>query len=322
MLRARRSLQLGSLVAMALTLAVFELGCFKPSIKDGGFLCATTGVKCPEGFSCNPANNRCWLYASDGGPVERPDGPTTDVGPDVPPDVPPTCTTFDAFVPPDGGCTPQDGGLCDPVCQTGCTPGCRVKCSVPEVPQLTLTCNPALLNSLNRFRREGEFCDRVSMGAASQTDDCGPGLVCMTDFCASPRCYKFCRSNSDCPNSFCEKDGPGGTMVCDIPFNDACTPTAPVSGCGTQSCYVSSTHPTHTICDCTGSVPEGYQCDRSRDCFPGLLCVRPAGAGFECRRVCRLDGTGAQCPGGPTACAQYRGANPSNQPHQIFGFCN
>ena len=47
-----------------------RVGCFKPDVANGGFICADGGV-CPDGFTCAPIDNRC--YKADAGPSGLPD---------------------------------------------------------------------------------------------------------------------------------------------------------------------------------------------------------------------------------------------------------
>src|SRR5262249_29943923 len=107
------------------------------------------------------------------------------------------------------GCTADTSKGCDPVCQKGCT-GCLQKCSVTA--SGAPTCNNPLAT---RPRMLGEACNISSLNLPAQTDDCSPGLVCLNDAC-NARCYKFCKTDMDCPNSTCTKDAGGGVKVCDV----------------------------------------------------------------------------------------------------------
>jgi len=295
---------------MLLVVSGVVAGCYKPLIGDM-LKCADAGVhSCPEGFQCSAG----YCRRPDSGVVDRPD-----TRPDVVeagPEVMPTC--FDARP----NCQPDNVGICDPFCMTGCGP-CE-KCSVNTVG--ALTCNE-LAVGLRRGLLDN--CDQSNTGMATQSDACLPGLVCLAagdDACGSGpagRCYQFCRVEADCTNAPCDKTITGGRTVCDVPFVD-CNPVTPVSGCtGTQSCYLSTSHPTRTICDCPGGVRPGDICNRSRDCFAGSVCADPTNTGdFRCRQVCSLSEMGLRCPGGvaPDRCVPFKG-NSTTTANQTYGFC-
>jgi hypothetical protein len=148
-------------------------------------------------------------------------------------------------------------------------------------------------------------------------DECQPGLVCQADNCGS-RCYKYCNSDLDCPNSTCSRAGGGSYKVCDVPFAD-CNPIgASMANCGaTQlACYISAKTVDKTVCDCAGSGIGTTPCTNSRDCLPGNICVDVGGGNFQCMQACRLDGTGMQCPAGPAQCSRYL-----NNTSTTFGYC-
>src|SRR6185503_15041888 len=118
---------------------------------------------------------------------------------------------------PKPACTPGPG-MCDPTCRTGC-PLCDQKCSINTAG--ALTCNVPYAQSYPKAL--GQNCTIASSGTVDQTDNCGPGLVCVEDGCF-PRCYQFCKSNADCVGSACTRDVGGGQKVCDVAFMDACSP--------------------------------------------------------------------------------------------------
>jgi hypothetical protein len=285
--------------------------CYKPTIGDR-LRCADAGAHaCPEGFVCERTSGYCRRTLTEGGVDNRETGPDGMDGGQ--PEVPTIC--FDARP----NCQPDDAGVCDPVCQTGC--GCVEKCSVNTGG--ALTCN-VLTSGLQRGLLQN--CERFNPGAPTQADACNPGLVCLAgadDGCGG-RCYQFCRVESDCSNAPCDKSIAGGRKVCDVPFV-TCNPVMPVSGCpGAQSCYLSTSHPTRTICDCAGAVAQNDPCNRSRDCFPGLVCVDPSNTGdFRCRQVCLLSTNGSECPGGagPNRCEPFMG-NSTTMTNTTYGFCN
>jgi hypothetical protein len=328
----RSALRSGARFAWPFALVILAgagpLGCYKPKIKDGGLRCnmdAGTGKFCPEGFGCDMTTLTCWRNL-DGGvdirvdtqvdtPVDTPADTQLDMKLDV--------TCFDARA----NCTP-DPGKCDPYCQTGCA--CGQKCSVNTLG--ALTCNQP--RAFQFPRAVMDDCNEVILpDTPQQTDNCGPGLVCVNEGCF-PRCFRFCRSDADCPGSSCTRDIGGqssGHKVCDVPFMDSCVPlpSGQNTGCGpttsTTVCYISSTNPQHTICDCPfNAVGSNYPCTRTRDCIKGLACVdRGDGSSPVCLQVCRRSMNGADCVSNPTpgACHPYTGIPAGQTPHPDFGFC-
>ena len=91
--------------------------------------------------------------------------------PDATPDADAALPCFDAKP----ACDPSDAGICDPYCQTGC--GCREKCSVNTAG--TLTCNPLGPDCAGILKG----CVIQSSRFAVQTDNCGPGQVCIDNEC-------------------------------------------------------------------------------------------------------------------------------------------
>jgi len=317
---SRRS-ALRFLPPFALLLAgAVPLACFKPAIVDGGLKCnMTAGAKaCPDGYVCDHADGRCTRHPTDAG---------KDVSGDVLTDVPASevgdllSEDGPACFQPVAGCT-SGAGTCDPTCQTGCA--CRQKCSVST--NGTLTCNAPQMQGFPRGLMQS--CTYESLGSNQQTDNCGPGLVCVDDECF-PRCYKFCQTDNDCTTASCTRDIGGGQKVCDVPFVDTCVPLmgGQNTGCtgNTMSCYLSSTTPMHTICDCPqgASGPNG-PCTKSRECNRGLACVdRGNGGTPTCLQVCRLnvDG-GTDCNNGQV-CHPYLGIppGPPANANANFGYC-
>jgi hypothetical protein len=324
MSRARRfhPVPLASSALCCAALCSVVMSCYRPDVLDGGFKCNTkVGSKpCPDGYRCDPLDSFCRKVFRDGGTLEVRDAMDAMDAPDVAdvPEVGPQC--FE----PKPGCSPSDASAsCDPFCQTGCMDdGCRQKCSVNTVG--ALTCNEVVPGTL---RNEFQPCTLVNSGTGNQTDACAPGLVCLEDACngigsGSGRCYKFCRSDADCPNSQCYRALPGGWRVCDVPNVDTCVPTPGGGGCSmaSQGCYIAIARPSHTVCDCTGSAGANELCDGSRSCFPGLLCVDPNGAGTICLRVCDLSLNGADC-GALGSCRQYSGNTGGAMVNPKYGFC-
>jgi hypothetical protein len=309
--RSGRLAHLSSCAGLGLS-ALWLVACYRPNIQDGGFRCnldAGASHACPEGYSCDTRTvpPLCYNGPHDGGVQDVP----AEMGPEVQPEAgmeaPTSC--FDARP----ACDPSDAGTCDPYCQSGCT-GCRDKCTVASVDGgARYMCLAVPTNPVNELG----MCDPIR-------DSCGPGLVCMDDNCGD-RCYRYCRSDGDCPGASCSNPAPGGLMACDVPNVD-CNPMAlsagGQTGCPTtsQGCYISSTHPDHTVCDCTGGGSEKTPCTRSRSCLPGLLCVDPIGSGSKlCLRVC-LRSNASNCTPDQT-CQQYVGSTTTNTPNPTYGFC-
>jgi hypothetical protein len=326
---AVRVLLLGALLASA--------GCFRPGNLSGRFSCGSNGA-CPDGLVCNPSNHICVSsfdasVTGTGGKGGTGGAAGTDGGPtDVPPDRP--CTGAIA------SCQQSDAGLCDPVCNTGCS-DCFDKCSVNAAGNLT--CNAPTAGSPGLLGA----CAQTDFGS-KQTDNCAPGQVCAAprgNQCDS-RCYQFCRTNSDCSNgASCSIDAGGGQSLCDVPpvpcdpvLNAAKTPQfSHCTGNTFIGCYLSSDS-LNTVCDCQDSPPDGSSgsnlqpCNRSRDCFPGLVCIDPTGRGKQCRKICRLPGDGGVdltktdagemgCNNNdPTLCLPFLLSNGTLS--TTFGFCN
>jgi hypothetical protein len=317
---AVRALLLGALVASA--------ACYRPKNLSGGFSCGTAGA-CPEGLVCNPATQICVSSFDAGATGTGGVGGTTgsggkggtagiDAGVDRP------CTGAIA------SCQPSDAGLCDPVCNTGCGE-CYQKCSVNT--NGNLTCNDPYTPPPPTPSQAGllQYCSQLSpRDAGGQSDNCGAGQVCLNaSACGVPRCYQFCRHDTDCTGgATCSRDG-GDYKFCDVP-NKKCDPVAGGTGaadCGNGlNCYLSSTGTMNTLCDCQfdrtpiggGTGRPGDVCNRSRDCLPGNVCVfLSAMLGNQCKAVCRLPADGGPqdtCAGG---CQPLQASGGS-----IYGWCN
>jgi len=294
-------------------------GCFKPTFHDRAFFCADGGV-CPGGLKCDKRHNPPLCVSEfDGGAGMGGKGGKGGAGGEA--------GHFDAGVdaqdaidapcvgPVSQGCVaPADAavGMCDPVCNTGCGQ-CYQKCSVS--PAGDLTCNTPYNPSIPPLGVLAGPCQtsQFSGDPSTQTDNCQPGTVCIQHNVCGPRCYQFCRKDTDCqPNASCGIDAGGGNMLCDVP-TVTCDPVAGAadqvgsSGCpGTvQTCYLSS-DTGHTTCDCYTSpgLMHGASCVHARDCYPGLTCTDPYGnMGKKCYKVCRLPSDGGTANPNESSCA-------------------
>lgn len=304
----KRSCAQAFAVVLAVVLSSLPAGCINvDQISAGKASCS--GGPCPAGLVCEPSSLLCVTPSGRDASPPRPDAsadsgtgllPVPDGGA---PDAALQCAM------PVPGCVVDGSKRCDPVCQSGC--GCQAKCSSNTTG--ALTCNAPLPL---RPKMLGEGCSIASLGSASQTDDCAPGLVCLQDACGE-RCYAFCRSDADCPGSTCTRDAGGGVKVCDVQAT-ACNPIKNdmPTGCPTaaQACFLLSSTD-RTACDCPGAGPANSMCSVSRDCFPGLACVDPDGMGNAiCRPVCSLAAGANDCAAGMT-CTPIGGS-------QKYGYCN
>jgi hypothetical protein len=313
---AVRVLLLGSLLAGA--------NCFRPQNLSGRYSCGDGGA-CPDGLQCDHPHNLCVSSlggangmggkVGTGGTGGKGGTAGMDAGVDRP------CTGAIA------SCQAGDAGtgICDPVCNRGCGE-CYQKCSVNT--NGDLTCNPYPPSPPN----PGpvgllQYCSPYGTDPKVQSDNCEPGQICLNaSACGVPRCYQFCRSNSDCPGgASCSRDG-GSYQFCDVPPK-TCNPVAGGSGsqdCNGLNCYLSQTGQ-GTVCDCqfnrtglSGVGRPGDACNHSRDCLNGSVCVfLSPSLGKQCKAVCLLpvDG-GAQdpCPGGCQLLQTDGGS--------IYGWCN
>ena len=316
--------------------------CFRPKILSGGFKCDTTpGAKsCPDDFVC--VGGFCVTPATDagtdmakggsggmgGGGGGGGGGHQVDAATDLPclPAVP--------------NCQPSDAGLCDPVCNVGCTQ-CDQKCSAITTLASNngflsgdLTCNPLILTPPGSAPKGAlANCTQHSASMNKQTDDCAPGMVCLALECAS-RCYQLCRSTADCTNNAtCSRDAGGGYSFCDVPPT-FCDPTpAPYgqTGCTANAtamgCYM-GTDTKQTVCDCpfganqNGGMQRGQGCTHSRQCGVGLVCFDYTGTGSPiCLQVCHLPGDGGtntECSLGARTCSAFSSGNNANK---VYGYC-
>lgn len=284
--------------------------CYNPQIDDGTLKCSATS-ECPSGFRCNPNDGRC--YKNGGGPSGPADSGAGGSGG--------VCAVGQGNYGPFAGCSPQIQQTCDPVCQAGCA--CDERCMNDKG---VLTCkqqNPP-------FKLLTEECD-------SKDDTCRPGLICLVEDAEDPRraacnahCYRHCRNDSDCQSlstfSKCsiEVAFSGTTLTAktctQAPEN--CNPWG-MARCkavdrpaGTFACYVLSTAPDQTICECAGLLTDGQTCMYEHDCVAGFECVAVSGK-RTCRKVCSRDAApplGAGCPLLTPTCTAFNGSTK-------YGYC-
>jgi hypothetical protein len=236
--------------------ALVFAGCYRPSITDGGFMCAPTSAVCPDGFKCG-ADNRCSINPVTIVPPQDSGMEMmmmmTDAGGDSMCSLAPLCLD-----------QPAAGDMCSPSCQTGCDCG---RCNVVNGKPACVASGKVKL---------GEVCTPGS------TDNCAPGLFCRKEICGNglARCYRHCTTNDECDGSACTipiDDGSGAATpytTCDVPAS-TCDPVAN-SGCPDPAlnCYLTSAN--QRLCDCPGSATPGKNnaaCTIYSDCDAGYVCI-------------------------------------------------
>jgi hypothetical protein len=354
-------LALSSARVLAVRAAVFGFvvavaagGCFRPKVLSGGFKCDTTkgATPCPDNFVC--VGGYCVTPTTDGGTGGAKGGSGgagvgghagtggsggvggkggmggTGGGAGESVDAHPDCLPAVA----NANCPERDaGGMCDPVCNRGCN-NCSDKCTTTTDNNDVSLSGSLACNQL--FSPQGDpgikgllaNCTVNAPGNSSQSDNCGPGLICLNLECTS-RCYQLCRANRDCANgASCSRDAGGGYTFCDVPTVPGCNPTAVQTGCGTnpgaKGCFLEPASNV-TLCDCPfgqqfqgGGLAIGALCTYSRQCTVGQICADPTGTNdFRCRVVCQLPvdgGANMGCPGG-VPCSPFAANN------TIYGYC-
>ncbi|HVZ72252.1 MAG TPA: hypothetical protein VHJ20_07745 [Polyangia bacterium] len=280
----RSTSRAGVRVVLAAAL-VAVMGCYKPTIEDGGLKCATSGKACPDGYSCG-VDQRCRIKpvtvvdAGDGKIMS--DGPS-DAGGDH---MDATMCTL-GVVTPTCADSPASGQTCNPACQSGCSCG---RCNVVDKATACVAVGTKKL---------GEIC------AAGANDDCGAGLICLKEICGNglARCYKHCTAASQCGGGFCQtainddSNTPTKFDVCDL-APQTCDPVANM-GCpsGSLNCYLTGGN--DTLCDCPRNAASpakaGDKCAIYNDCDGGLFCIQgSSGAAATCHYTCSL--TNPSCP--------------------------
>lgn len=267
----------GAVLVAAAALA----GCYKPTIADGGFKCATSGKRCPDDFTCG-TDLLCHRQGST----------QSDAGQCTSPPVTPSCQD-----------PPAAGQGCNPSCQTGCACGrCNVvgnqaTCTPPGPKVLGETCDPGN--------------DNCAAGFICLQEACGNRLG---------RCYEHCSRADQCSGmTMCQipiLDTAGndtGFLACDLATQD-CDPVND-TGCPDPAlkCYLTSA--SQTLCDCPNPTKQGAlgdPCTIYNECAPGYVCIAGVGGlqGPHCQPACNV-----MTPVCPTArrCVATSGAK--------YGYC-
>jgi hypothetical protein len=258
---------------LPVSIGLILTGCYKPSITDGGLICAEAGKPCPDGFSCDPTDNHCHT-----GSALVEDASTCSV--------PPVAKLCDDL--------PGPGQDCNPICQVGCSCG---RCNISSTGDGVCTISPG-------SKTVGQVC------LISAADDCAPGLACIQEACGNnlARCRRICQNNGQCTTGFCQvaiklpnSDGATsmyqacelGAQTCDPVVNTGCP-----SG---LNCYVGNG--TDTLCDCPSKpTPGGLgdSCFLTNDCTPGLICITTGTSGTHCQQLCKV--ATPICPTGRPTC--------------------
>jgi hypothetical protein len=192
-------------------------------------------------------------------------------------------------------CQPS-AGPCDEVNSAGCA--VDQKCTLGDAMNPTRgACGGAAAT--------GQACAPTFNG-----DTCASGNICLAD----SKCYKFCRTDADCPGQ--------GSCLYDLLFSSglssgkkacsgppqACSPTAPGTvGCPAgQGCYMFG-GAAGNMCLTAGTRDVGQSCSSTTECDPGNLCVSVNGGGSTCLQVCNL--ASPTCGGGRTCRMLTGGGN-------------
>lgn len=295
-------------------------GCYRPSITDGGLVCAAMTPACPDGYSC--LEGHCHRPTQGDASVpsdlaaERPVNPDAtgdadaakDTGPDLTSDADAAmCVVRQAL----SGCTPQGGGACDPVCQTGCCTD--QKCTALSSGMADSTTASLGCAKLDAGRNLGDTCDVKNAGTAARSDNCLAGLLCVTGNSDSI-CFKMCRNDMDCAGGAkCEmrpiEPKRNLASVCGLPTS-TCDPTDKAICPDKRTCYLITPDKDtgdRTVCDISsGGKGNGASCTYAFECFPGWTCPATGAGAGRCQPVCAHSGTSAGvCP--PNLTCQTKG---------------
>jgi len=259
-----------TLAAWAILVAVMSpgAGCYKPTIQDGGLLCAggADGGVCPEGFYCS-ANGTCRK------------GPKMAC---------PQASRVEQI------CAPDQGTDCDPICQSRCDCG---RCTYNGTGLVCLPAGNTQRGAICTLGAQddcapGTFCRSDCGGRIGRCYRfCGNGGSSRTDACDGGDCQIYLNDALGNPTQL---------AVCGPPVQ-VCNPIVDSNDCGALAlgCYVED-RTGSTMCDCKGDKAPGAECDLFNSCIPGFRCLRPtAGANAICVKTCRRGGTDC-APGGCT----------------------
>ena len=306
-----------------IALSWIAVGCYRPSITDGGLMCAAVSPACPDGYTC--LAGRCHR-PSQGDAAGAPDtGGDRMVSPDASSDADgggakdasadragdaadAACVQRQA----PAGCTPKAGLACDPVCQTGC-------CTSEKCTALNTGAEGSTRASLGCFaldakRNLGETCDVLNAGTPARSDNCLAGLLCVSGD-ADAICLQLCRDDADCSGGarcemrLVEPRSAYTAGVCGLP-DTTCTPTTPATvGCPKgRTCYLVSPDKNagdRTVCDITSGAKTNASCTYPFECLPGWTCPATGAGAGRCHPVC-VHGAAAACPANLTCQADGR----------------
>jgi hypothetical protein len=153
----------------------------------------------------------------------------------------------------------------------------------------------------------GELCDEHT--------DCAPGLACHFFPGLTGTCEPMCRTDAECPETFC------GELYPTAPIGACMPPCDVVTGglCpGDVGCRVARLLTFEDdwrfgpVCGDPSGGEDGAACLGSTQCAPGYACVVP-----RCRNICLLGAEGV-CPDGRT-CTSYTVFFPGEEPLTVDG---
>ena len=238
---------------LAFTLALAACS-FSPDFGEGEFACGSGGI-CPEGYSCNPADNRCY---TNGGP-----------GIDAPADAPTDGSTPDAM------CTPGDFLRCDGDTLVRCNAtgdgevpsSCQLGCNMEDQ-----RCNVCMVGSMT-CDSQGHVLTCVD-GSGYIPGDCpDSGNACKLNLCqGAGQCMLENKPDSTpCATGICV----GGTCSCGSEGQPCCASSTCSGGLACMNGTCGACGATTQPC-CTGSM-----CAAGNLCS-GSTCVHCGGASQPC----------------------------------------